>query len=143
MRRLGKIFLAILAFLAVLTAAVWLSAPRAHWPDLAALPAPTPGDDLVAWLHARESVFDDIVPGTEKAINWAATPGERTELAVIYIHGFSASRREISPVPEAIAAALEANYFGTRLAGHGRSGGAVPGEALGDVSVEDWTLDLS
>lgn len=143
MRRLGKILIAVLALLAVLTGAVWVSDPRPGWPDLSALPAPEPGDDPDAWLHAREGVFDDLVPGTEKAINWAGAPGARTDLAVVYLHGFSASRREISPVPETIAAALGANYFGTRFAGHGRSGGAVPGEALGDVSVEDWALDLA
>lgn len=147
MRRLAAIFVALLVVLALLTAAVWVSAPRPGWPDLAGLPAPEPGDDLDAWLEARESVFGDVVPGAEKVIDWAVAPGQRTELAVVYIHGFSASRREISPVPEAIASALGANYFGTRLAGHGRRDStaedAVPGAALGDVSVEDWALDLA
>lgn len=143
MRRLARILLVLPLVLALLVAGVWWAAPRPNWPDAATLPAPVPGDDLDAWLDARESVFSDIVPGTEKAINWATAPGERTELAVVYIHGFSASRREISPVPESIAAALGANYFGTRLAGHGRADGAVPGAALGDASVEDWALDLA
>lgn len=142
MRRLGRFLLALVVLLAVLGAAVWFSAPRSHWPDLATLPAPEPGDDLDTWLQSRESVFDDLVPGTEKAIIWAGEPGARTDLALIYLHGFTASRHEISPVPERIAAALGANYFATRLAGHGRSGGAVPGEALGAASVEDWALDL-
>ncbi|MCC5970656.1 MAG: alpha/beta hydrolase [Pararhodobacter sp.] len=144
MRRLVQILVAVLVVLALLTAWVLVAAPRTGWPDLATLPAPEPGDDLDAWLDARESVFGDIVPGTEKAINWAGAPGERTALAVVYIHGFSASRREISPVPETIAANLGANYFGTRLAGHGRADGSeVPGEALGAASVEDWALDLA
>lgn len=143
MRRLGKILVAFLAILVVAAGAIWVTAPRPGWPDFAALPATEPGDDLDVWLHAREGVFDDIVPGAEKAVIWADTPGAQTELAVVYLHGFSASRREISPVPETIAARLGANYFATRLAGHGRSGGAVPGEALGAASVEDWALDLA
>lgn len=145
MRRLFKLLAAVLLVLALLTAWVLVSAPRTGWPNLAGLPAPEPGDDLDAWLDARESVLGDIVPGTEKAINWAGTPGEQTEFAVVYLHGFSASRREISPVPESIAAGLGANYFGTRLAGHGRMDGpdALPGEALGEASVEDWAMDLA
>lgn len=147
MRRLARILVGLPLALAFLFAVLWWADPRPGWPDLARLPAPEPDLDLDAWLDARESVFGDIVPGTEKAINWAVAPGERTELSVVYIHGFSASRREISPVPEAIAAALGANYFGTRLAGHGRTDGtgpgAVPGEALGNATTEDWALDLA
>lgn len=117
-------------------AAAWVTSPRETWPG--ALPPPEPGDDLDAWLAAREAVFDDLTPGTEKAIIWAGEPGMRTDLAVVYVHGFSASRQEIAPVPERIAQALGANYFATRLAGHGRDGAALAG-----ASLDDWALDLA
>jgi len=144
MRRVARILAATLGTLALAGVAVWLADRRPGWPPAAQVPAPRPGTDLDAWLAAREGVFDDIIPGAEKAINWATAPGTRTELAVVYVHGFSASRQEISPVPESVAAALGANYFGTRLAGHGRADtGAVPGEALGNATIEDWALDLA
>lgn len=144
MRRVVRFLAATLAALALLGAALWLADARPGWPDAAQVPAPQLGTDLDAWLAGREAVFDDVIPGAEKAINWAGLPGARTELAVIYIHGFSASRREISPVPETVAAALGANYFGTRLAGHGRAdSGAVPGAALGNATVDDWAYDLA
>lgn len=138
MRRILRALAALLTLLALAGAALWLSDRREGWPAAARVPAPEPGADLDAWLALREGVFDDIIHGTEKAINWAGTPGERTPLAVVYIHGFSASRQEISPVPENVAAALGANYFGTRLAGHGRDGAA-----LGEASVDDWARDIA
>ena len=132
--RLTSVILA----LAIALGALWLSAPRLVWPEAASLQAPEPGADLDAWLAAREGAFDDITPGTEKVIRWAGAPGARTPLAVVYLHGFSATRQEISPLPEQVAEGLGANLFLTRLAGHGRGGAA-----LGAARVEDWALDLA
>ncbi len=79
-----------------------------------------------------------LVEGTEKQIGFyrEESPG-RTQWVVLYIHGFSASREEISPVPEAIASTLEANYFATRLTGHG-----LDGETLARSKPNDWLFDL-
>jgi alpha-beta hydrolase superfamily lysophospholipase len=52
------------------------------------------------------------------------------------VHGFSATRQEIAPVPERVAAALGANLFETRLAGHGRER-----DGLVDVRAEQWLDD--
>jgi len=130
--------LSVILAIAIALGALWLSAPRLVWPDAASLQAPEPGAELDAWLAAREGVFDDIMPGTEKVIRWAGAPGARTPLAVVYLHGFSATRQEISPLPEQVAEGLGANLFLTRLAGHGRGGAA-----LGAARVEDWALDLA
>jgi len=59
-----------------------------------------------------------LIRGTEKKFVWAKAY-EQTDIAIVYIHGFSASRQEISPVCERIAEALDANLFYTRLEGHG------------------------
>lgn len=111
------------------------------WPaDLAWMPsAPDVGDDPVAWLAAQEAeVSSGIVPGTEKRILWQdAETRERTPLAVVYLHGFSASRQEIAPVPKRLAAELDANLFETRLAGHG-----LERDRLANVSAEDWMRDV-
>jgi alpha-beta hydrolase superfamily lysophospholipase len=133
-----RLFLALVVLLAALAAGAWISDPKPHWPQAAAIAAPMPGDDLDQWLATREAVFPDIIPGTEKHITWAGEPGQRTPVALIYLHGFSATRQEISPVAERIAAALGANLFATRLAGHGR-----PGAALADATLTDWATDLA
>ena len=73
-----------------------------------------------------------------KRIVWAGAAGQKTPLAVIYVHGFSASAEEIRPVPDEVAKALGANLFYTRLAGHGRSG-----DAMAEPLAGDWIEDMA
>lgn len=104
--------------------------------DTARLPAEPA--ELDRWLAEREAVIGDITEGAEKRILWAGEPGARTDLALVYLHGFSATSQEIAPVPERVAAELGANLYLARLAGHGRDGAALAG-----VSPEDWLYDLA
>ncbi len=92
--------------------------------------------DLEQYLAESEAEFDDLVAGTEKKIKWFEQRGEKTELALVYLHGFSASRQETAPLADQLAEELGANLFYTRLTGHGRSG-----EAMGESSVNDWLKD--
>lgn len=137
MRGFGKWLGRLLLVVAVVAAALWVwprqvaIAPPAF--DAAALP-----DDLDGWLAGRESVFTDIVPGTEKRILWAGDKGVKTPLALVYVHGFSASSEETRPVPDKVAAALGANLYFTRLAGHGRGPAA-----MGTMSAADWMVDFA
>ena len=87
-------------------------------------------------ITLAESQLTDIRPGLEKSIIWAGAPHHRTEYAIVYIHGFSASKEELRPVPDRIASALDANIFYTRLTGHGRTA-----KAMHDVSVAAWMQD--
>lgn len=124
------------AVVAVLIAAAWLSTPPGL--DAGGITAPSLPADLDAWLAATESATDHeygLVEGTEKRLLWRE-PGRRTRYAVVYLHGFSASRAELAPVPERIADALEANLFETRLAGHGLEQAALDG-----VRAEQWLAD--
>jgi pimeloyl-ACP methyl ester carboxylesterase len=126
------------ALLFVIVAGLWLFGPR----EPASLSLPTydmaaPGD-LDAYLTAREAVFDDIVSGTEKSIVWADKRGTQTDIAIVYIHGFSASAKELQPVPNHVANALGANLFFTRLTGHGR--GSM---AMQTASVASWMQDMA
>jgi len=80
-----------------------------------------------------------IVPGAEKRIRWfQGKENSRTEFAVIYLHGFSATRQELAPVPELLATKLQANLFETRLHGHGLSQ-----KPLNNSSAEDWLQDAA
>jgi esterase/lipase len=87
-------------------------------------------------LAGQEAQYSDIRPGTDKKISWYGRAGRRTQWAVVSVHGFTASRMETAPVSEMLAQALGANYFETRLTGHGRTG-----EALAEATPQDWMAD--
>ncbi|WP_310621938.1 alpha/beta hydrolase [Flexibacterium corallicola] len=95
--------------------------------------------DVEAYLHNEEAQFRDIKPGLEKQIIWNDTETKsKTPYSVVYIHGFSASKEEIRPVPDNLAEHLEANLFYTRLTGHGRTNAA-----MGEMSYNQWVDDLA
>jgi pimeloyl-ACP methyl ester carboxylesterase len=108
-----------------LAALVYVTTPPAlvNAASTAALP-----DDIDAFLAASErnaaNIFP-LVPDTEKRIVWRE-PGVRSKFAVVYLHGFSATRQETAPLAEQVAAALEANLL-----------------PLYDVTAEDWLEDAS
>ena len=98
---------------------------------------PRSPEELDGFLSASEARFDELTPGTEKTIIWSdSTNKRRMPLSVVYLHGFSASRQETAPLSDFVARAVGANLFYTRLTGHG-----LPGDALGDASVNDWIND--
>lgn len=101
-------------------------------PDL-----PADLDDYLARGEQDAGRDFPLIRGAEKRLLWQ-TPQARTAWSVVYIHGFSATRQELAPVPEQVAAALGANLFETRLAGHGRAAGALVG-----VRAEDWLEDAA
>lgn len=92
--------------------------------------------DISADIAEMEARFNDIIPGTEKTIVWAHASREKTPMSIVYIHGFSATRQETAPLADSLAVKWGANLFYTRLAGHGR-----PGDAMGDVTANDWLND--
>jgi len=131
-----------LIFLFVLFLGLWAILPQDQVDRGIAFDASALPDDLEAWLATEEQQFSDIVPGTAKHIDWAGPVGRRTPLAVVYLHGFSATSQEIQPVPAQVAAALGANVFYTRLTGHGRGGVAMAGATAGDW-IEDTAAALA
>lgn len=100
---------------------------------------PSPPDNTLAlddWLQTSETQWSDIKPGAAKGIVWADQSKQRTEWAVVYLHGFSASRLETAPVADLVAKQLGANLFYSRLTGHGRTG-----PAMAEASAQDWMAD--
>ena len=95
------------------------------------------GDDIDAYLAMREGQFDDIIDGVEKQVIWADEANVKTPLSIIYLHGFTASSKEIRPVPDRVATALGANLYFTRLTGHGRQP-----TALANATVGHWMDDV-
>ncbi|KQR72487.1 carboxylesterase [Pedobacter sp. Leaf176] len=60
-----------------------------------------------------------IKPGNEAEIVWADSTHRQTEYAIVYLHGFSASKMEGNPTHLKLAKKLKANLFLPRLAEHG------------------------
>lgn len=93
--------------------------------------------ELETKLAASEQSYSDIVDGAEKHIRWYQNTPQATDTVIIYLHGFSASRQELSPVLETVADQLAANVFFTRLTGHGRTD-----DAMAEGSVKSWKNDV-
>ena len=91
---------------------------------------------LDSQLEASEANYPDIVEGTQKMIAWYAEPNQRTDISIVYLHGFSATHKELSPMTEQLAEKLQANVFYSRLTGHGRSD-----DAMAEATQEAWKKD--
>lgn len=133
-RFLGRAILVLIALLGL----AWVTAPQEPVDREITFDANGLGDDLDVYLQQAELQFSDIRPGEAKRIIWAGAKGARTPIAVVYVHGFSASSEEIRPVPDQVAAGLGANLYFTRLAGHGRTG-----DAMATASAGDWIEDMA
>lgn len=138
MRWFGRMLGRLLLGLVVVGAALWFLAPVEGVERKITFDPASIGADVDAYLAAEEQAFPDITPGVQKRVIWAGAVGTRTPLAVVYIHGFSATSEEIRPVPDRVAQALGANLFYTRLTGHGRTSEAMAGATAGD-----WIEDMA
>jgi pimeloyl-ACP methyl ester carboxylesterase len=127
------------AVLFVVLAAAFVLGPRIAMDGIIRFDMTEIGGDPEKYLAAREAGFTNIRDGLAKEIVWAnpKTRG-RTPLAIVYVHGFSASKGEIRPLPDLVAANLGANLFYTRLTGHGQDG-----PALATASTNDWVNDMA
>jgi pimeloyl-ACP methyl ester carboxylesterase len=128
----------VLLALAVLVVA-FLLGPRVAADTTVTFDPGSIGADPEAYLATREAQETDIRPGLQKEIVWAdPVTRKKTPLAIVYIHGFSASKGEVRPLPDKVAAALGANLYYTRLTGHGEDGAAM---ARGSVNA--WVNDYA
>ncbi len=80
-----------------------------------------------------------IIAGTEEGFYYPQLPAKKAlNISFAYIHGFSASRPEISPVIEDVGAYFGAPVYFARLAGHGIYD---QGDSLSQGHCFDWMLD--
>lgn len=136
--------LTVLKWLIGLGLLVWLLGLVLDWagpsapldPATAGWESPPDLDRLEAWLADLEAAASGVTDRNRRRVVWASTAGERTPVAVVYLHGFSAGPDELSPVPQRVADALGANLFLQRLSGHGGDG-----SGLGGVAAADWLGD--
>ncbi|MSU88677.1 alpha/beta fold hydrolase [Rhodobacteraceae bacterium 2CG4] len=133
-----RFLLLLLLVLALVGAALWLLGPREPAGRGAAFDPEVIGRDVDNYLYRTERDVPGIIRGAQKHVLWAdPAKRDRRPLALVYVHGFSATLEELRPVPDIVARELGANIFYTRLTGHGRDGAA-----LAQASVADWRRDL-
>ncbi len=136
-RRMWVIGAAVLVL--ALGVAAYLAGPRVAVDTTIRFDPATIGGDVEAYVAASERDVPNLRDGVGKQIVWAfPTSKARTPLAIVYVHGFSASSGEIRPVPDEIASRLGANLFFTRLTGHGQDGAA-----MATASVNAWVNDYA
>jgi esterase/lipase len=93
--------------------------------------------DIETWLATREAGVQGLRAGCAKQIVWA-NGARKTPIAVVYVHGFSATGEEVRPLPDMLAKALGANLYFARLTGHGQDGAA-----MGRARLPDWEADVA
>ena len=99
---------------------VYLSGPKPAEPTFDKTFSPIVAEPaaLEAYIAAKERMHN-LKPDNEARIVWADSTKNKTEYAVVYLHGFSASQMEGDPVHRRFAKAFGANLYLARLADHG------------------------
>ncbi|KQT48959.1 lysophospholipase [Aureimonas sp. Leaf454] len=134
-----RLILALVVLLVVAAGGAWLFGPREPVDLTVRFDAAAIGRDPDAYLARTEADIPNLRADAAKSIVWAYPASRaKTPFAIVYIHGFSATREEMRPLPDEVAAKLGANLYFTRLSGHGRN--AV---AMQEASVNDWINDLA
>jgi alpha-beta hydrolase superfamily lysophospholipase len=91
-----------------------------------------------SYLQESEGRVVGLKPNAAKGVVWAEhRSSQRTPLSIVYLHGFSATRNELTPVIEKLAQGLGANIYFGRMRAHG----LVHGEEFATVKAEDWIED--
>ncbi|MDX8348257.1 alpha/beta fold hydrolase [Cognatiyoonia sp. IB215446] len=95
-------------------------------------------DGIEAQIAAEEAQVPGLRPGCARRIVWSGDPAVKTSVAVLYIHGFSASPEELRPLPDLVGKGLGANLYFTRLTGHGQDGAA-----MATATLDAWRQDVA
>lgn len=109
----------VLLGLSAILVAAYFAGPKPKRPLYLATPIKVPEikelENYVAEIENKHK----IKPGNEAEIVWADSNHKQTEYAIVYLHGFSASKTEGNPVHFNLAKKLKANLYLSRLADHG------------------------
>ncbi|MEM7161125.1 MAG: alpha/beta hydrolase [Bacteroidota bacterium] len=127
----------ILLLLILVLVVVFFMGPSPKTPNYAQLEmdeVPQDVHQLSNYLNAEKEGLN-IRPYNESFINWVNPDSlYKTEYAMVYLHGFSASPQEGSPVCSDMAKEFGMNYYAPLLAEHG----LVEEEPLLNFTAEKW-----
>ncbi len=115
---------------------IYLLGPRLKFPVFdAKIPSLEVGiEEIEAFVKTKEAAIENLKPDNEARIIWADSTHQKTEYAVVYLHGYSASPMEGDGVHTHFAKRYGANLYLARLAGHG----IKVEDAFLDVTSKDW-----
>ncbi|AGH94540.1 alpha/beta hydrolase [Pseudobdellovibrio exovorus] len=82
-------------------------------------------EDFLSYVHNKEASFTGVKQDNSSFFAFNAPQTQSTDVALVYLHGFSASPREISPVMESVGAMTKSHVYFPRLAGHGLQDGQM------------------
>ena len=92
----------------------------------------------IQWVEERERKTPHIRPGLESFVQIPDSKEQKpSDRALLYLHGFSASPKEVTPVMETLSRAIGANLFSPRLKAHGQGP-----EEFATVKARDWIQDV-
>ncbi len=117
-----KKFLRWLVVIIVLLAIVYFAGPKSPRPKFEKQDFSLPASltILEKQINDGEKAVRGIKPDNEARIIWAdSTKKEKTKIAFLYLHGFSASQAEGDPVHRDLAKKYHANLYLARLQEHG------------------------
>jgi len=115
---------------------------RSSAPELVA-PLPvdcTTPEDVERWLANRDAAAGPLQDKANARIIWSGKHGAKSEIVVVFVHGWSASVREIDPVDARIASNLGATLLRYRLTGHGLKPTERGGQAMLHTATRDALL---
>jgi esterase/lipase len=109
-----------ITFPILLLLALYFLGPEPQTPvfNLTLPQAPASPQALEQYVATAEAQHK-IKPGNEAEIVWHDSTRQKTEYAIVYLHGFSASKMEGSPTHQKFAKTFGCNLYLSRLADHG------------------------
>jgi len=113
-------FLKWLGIILIVLIIVYFLGPQPATPKYSnAIPTvPTNATQLEQYIATNEAKHK-LKPDNEARIVWLDSTKQKTEYAVVYLHGFSASQEEGDPVHRDFAKKFRCNLYLSRLAEHG------------------------
>ena len=131
-----KIFKGVITFLLVIIAAYFFGPRPDNQPLNSSLPTISKiGINLADWIDSLERNVPNIKKDNQARIVWYNDSSyKKTEYAVVYLHGFSASQGEGFPIHEKFAKRYGCNLYLARLFGHG----IYNGDAMKNMTSENF-----
>jgi esterase/lipase len=114
-------FLRLLLYIAAVLTIVYLFGPKPEGTSYDKSLPQIPAEAALLESHiSQKEVQHKLKPGNEARIVWFNDSlKQKTEYAIVYLHGFSASHEEGNPVHRNIARKFGCNLYLSRLAEHG------------------------